>query len=321
MRSTTLRILSLILLALSAVSAYGDDRKAIFIIVDGIPADVIEEVSTPNLDAIAGARGYTRSYVGGSPGEESESPTVSAVGYNSLLTGTWSNKNNVWTNAVVEPNYEYWDIFRIAKNHDPALQTAIFSTWTDNRTKLLGDGLDAAGGYKLDHYADGFELDTERFPHDLMATYIREIDEVVANEAAEYVASEGPDLSWVYLEYTDDVAHRYGDGAEMTAAVKRMDDQVGRIWSAVEQRQQTRNEDWMFIVTTDHGRDAETGMSHGEQTMRERTTWIVTNVENLNSRFRETPAIVDILPSIATYMQLDIPTTIREQLDGQSFVD
>ncbi len=321
MRSTTLRILSLILLALSAVSAYGDDRKAIFIIVDGIPADVIEEVSTPNLDAIAGARGYTRSYVGGSPGEESESPTVSAVGYNSLLTGTWSNKNNVWTNAVVEPNYEYWDIFRIAKNHDPALQTAIFSTWTDNRTKLLGDGLDAAGGYKLDHYADGFELDTERFPHDLMATYIREIDEVVANEAAEYVASEGPDLSWVYLEYTDDVAHRYGDGAEMTAAVKRMDDQVGRIWSAVEQRQQTRDEDWMVIVTTDHGRDAETGMSHGEQTMRERTTWIVTNVENLNSRFRETPAIVDILPSIATYMQLDIPTTIREQLDGQSFVD
>ncbi len=321
MRSTTLRILSLILLALSAVSAYGDDRKAIFIIVDGIPADVIEEVSTPNLDAIAGARGYTRSYVGGSPGEESESPTVSAVGYNSLLTGTWSNKNNVWTNAVVEPNYEYWDIFRIAKNHDPALQTAIFSTWTDNRTKLLGDGLDAAGGYKLDHYADGFELDTERFPHDLMATYIREIDEVVANEAAEYVASEGPDLSWVYLEYTDDVAHRYGDGAEMTAAVKRMDDQVGRIWSAVEQRQQTRDEDWMVIVTTDHGRDAETGMSHGEQTMRERTTWIVTNVENLNSRFRETPAIVDILPSIATYMQLDMPATIREQLDGQSFVD
>ena len=311
----------LILLALVTVSAYGDDRKAIFIIVDGIPADVIEEVSTPNLDAIAGARGYTRSYVGGSPGDESESPTVSAVGYNSLLTGTWSNKNNVWTNAVVEPNYEYWDIFRIAKNHDPALQTAIFSTWTDNRTKLLGDGLDAAGGYKLDHHADGFELDTERFPHDLMATYIREIDEVVANEAAEYVASEGPDLSWVYLEYTDDIAHRYGDGPEMTAAVKRMDDQVGRIWSAVEQRQQTHSEDWMVIVTTDHGRDAETGMSHGYQTMRERTTWIVTNVENLNSRFREMPAIVDILPSIATHLQLEMPVTIREQLDGQSFVD
>jgi predicted AlkP superfamily pyrophosphatase or phosphodiesterase len=316
-----LRALFLILLALVAVPAYGDDRKAIFIIVDGIPADVIEEVSTPNLDAIAGARGYTRSYVGGSPGEESESPTVSAVSYNSLLTGTWAYKHNVWTNAIVDPNYEYWDIFRIAKNHDPSSQTAIFSTWTDNRSKLLGDGLDEAGGYKLDHYADGFELDTERFPHDLMANYIREIDEVVANEAAEYIASEGPDLSWVYLQYTDDVAHRFGDGAEMTAAVELMDDQLGRIWNAVEQRQQTGNEDWMVIVTTDHGRDAETGMSHGGQTNRERTAWIVTNVESLNSRFREMPAIVDILPSIATHMQLDMPATVREQLDGQSFVD
>lgn len=303
------------------VSARGDDRKVIFIIVDGIPADVVESVSTPNLDAIAGARGYTRAYVGGSIGEESESPTVSSVGYNSLLTGTWAHKHNVWTNDIVAPNYEYWDIFRIAKNHDPLLQTAVFSTWTDNRSKLLGDGLQQAGGDKLDHHADGFELDTERFPHDMMDNYIGEIDEVVANEAARYVASDAPDLSWVYLQYTDDVAHMYGDGAAMTAAVERMDDQIGRIWRAVEQRQQAGNEEWMVIVTTDHGRDAETGMHHGGQSNRERTTWIVTNIENLNARFYETPAIVDILPSIAEHMQLEIPVTIREQLDGQSFVE
>jgi predicted AlkP superfamily pyrophosphatase or phosphodiesterase len=181
--------------------------------------------------------------------------------------------------------------------------------------------LEKAGGYKLDHYADGFELDTERFPHDLMANYIREIDAVVANEAAEFIASEGPDLSWVYLQYTDDVAHRFGDGAEMTAAVKLMDDYIGKIWNAVEQRQQTMNEDWIVIVTTDHGRDAETGMHHGGHSDRERTAWIVTNVASLNSRFREMPAIVDILPSIARHLQLDIPATIQEQLDGQSFVD
>ena len=246
---------------------------------------------------------------------------MSAVSYNSLLTGTWSYKNNVWTNNIREPNYAYWDIFRIAKNHDPSLQTAIFSTWTDNRTKLLGDGLDEAGGYKLDHYADGFELNTERFPHDLMADYIREIDEVVADEAAAYVGSDGPDLSWVYLQYTDDVAHRYGDGAEMRAAVKRMDDQVGKIWSAVRHRQRTTNENWMVIVTTDHGRDAETGMHHGGHSDRERTAWIITNVETLNARFHETPAIVDILPSIARHLQLDIPVAIEQQLDGRSFVD
>ena len=60
--------------------------KAIFIIVDGIPADVLEQTYTPNIDDLAGTKGYTRSYVGGEAGGPSQSPTVSAVGYNSLLT-------------------------------------------------------------------------------------------------------------------------------------------------------------------------------------------------------------------------------------------
>ena len=38
---------------LPALAVAGATPKAIFIILDGIPADVIERVSTPNLDAIA----------------------------------------------------------------------------------------------------------------------------------------------------------------------------------------------------------------------------------------------------------------------------
>lgn len=325
-----------ILLALSALAAtlfngFGDEAnppayssnkpKAIFIIMDGIPADVVESVATPNLDAISGEGGYTRAYVGGTAGQESQSPTVSAVSYNSLLTGTWSNKHNVWDNAIGDPNYGYWDIFRIAKAHDPSLQTAIFSTWTDNRTKLIGDGLEQAGGDKLDYYADGFELDTERFPHDVMANYIRDIDEVVTREAVNYVEKNGPDLSWVYLQYSDDVGHWFGDGPEMTTAVQAMDDQIGRIWAAVRSRQRIHGEDWLVLITTDHGRDEETGQNHGGQSARERTIWIVTNSDDLNAHFAELPAIVDILPSIAAHLQLQIPANIRDQLDGQGFID
>lgn len=295
--------------------------KAIFIIVDGIPADVLESTATPNLDKIGGQHGYTRAYVGGIRGEETQSPTNSAIGYNSLLTGTWSYKHNVWDNEVNDPDYNYWDIFRIAKAHDPSLQTAIFSTWTDNRTKVLGDGLEKAGGNKLDYRFDGFEFDTERFPHDVLRNYIRNIDELVTDEAARYIVSSGPDLTWVYLEYTDDVGHGYGDGPELTAAVEFMDGQIGRIWTAVQNRQRTHNEDWMILITTDHGRDDVTGQTHGGQSDRERTIWIVTNSDNLNAHFAELPGIVDILPSIATHLQLEIPADIREQLDGRSFID
>lgn len=295
--------------------------KAVFIIVDGIPADVVESAATPVLDRIAARGGYTRSWVGGEAGGESETPTVSAPGYMTLITGTWANKHNVYDNDVNDPDYAYWDIFRIAKAHDPGLRTAIYSTWTDNRTKLLGDGLPEAGGKKLDFHADGYELDTTRFPHDERGDYIRNIDDLVTAEAARHLRETGPDLSWVYLEYTDWISHEVGDSPEFMAAVSWMDGLIGRIWSAVEERQASGNEDWLVIVTTDHGRDAGTGKEHGDQSPRERTTWIATNSDRLNAHFRDTPAIVDILPSIAAHMRLEIPERVRAELDGTSFID
>ena len=294
--------------------------KALFIIVDGIPADVIEAAQTPNIDAIAAVGGYTRAYVGGEIGTESESPTVSSVGYQSLITGTWANKHNVYTNSPEAINYQYWDIFRIAKAQQPPLSTALFSTWQDNRTILVGDGLEQAGGAKIDYSFDGFELDKQRFPHDLLSGYIREIDELVAAEAARYVEAEGPDLSWVYLQYTDDVSHIFGDGRRQNAAVRLADAQVGAIWKAIQARARAHNEDWLMVVTTDHGRDSKSGRGHGGQSVRERTTWIASNSSRLEQQFAEIPAIVDILPSIAQHLGMQIPSAIAEQLDGRSFI-
>ncbi|WP_340680332.1 alkaline phosphatase family protein [Paraglaciecola sp.] len=96
-------------------------KSLVFIIVNGIPADVFEIAPTPNIDAISAQGAYNRAYVGGEIGTISESPTISAVGYQSLLTGTWANKHKVYDNSPTQINYQYWDIFRLAKNHNPAL--------------------------------------------------------------------------------------------------------------------------------------------------------------------------------------------------------
>ena len=309
------------LLLFAGSSVHAATPKAVFVLVDGIPADLVESVSTPFFDEIAKDGGYARAYVGGQAGGASESPTVSAVGYNSLLTGTWANKHRVYSNQIRSPDYRYWDIFRLVKQHNPDLNTALFSTWEDNRTKLLGHGRPEAGGDKLDYYFDGFENDEQRFPHDEAREYIKQIDDLVSREAARYLAQHGPDLSWVYLEFTDDIGHLYGDGDEMAAAITLMDANVGRIWRSVQARQQAEDEDWLVLITTDHGRDALTGKSHGGQTDRERTIWIATNSTALNEHFRNLPGIVDILPSILTHLEIAVPQAVSEQFDGKSFID
>ncbi|GAB1342089.1 alkaline phosphatase family protein [Gemmatimonas sp.] len=295
-------------------------RKAVFIILDGIPADVVERVSTPAIDAVAAAGGYARAHVGGTIGAPTETPTVSAPGYMSLITGTWAYKHNVRGNSNQAPNYAYWNLFRIVELADSTKRTAIFSTWLDNRTVLIGEGRADAGNIRLDHAVDGFELDTVAYPHDAAHAWVLAIDERVSREAAAYIAEQGPDLSWVYLQHTDDAGHAYGDGAAMDDAVRRADAMVGRIWDAVRKRE-SMGEQWMMVVTTDHGRDARTGKGHGGQSERERTTWIATNQHALSPRFTSgAAAIVDIAPSILQHLRVAVPTAVANAMDGVSFL-
>lgn len=312
-----IRLLSLLLL--SCLSLFSQkNRKVVFVIADGIPADVIERLKTqtPALNAISKQGGYARAYVGGEKDNYSQTPTISAVGYNSLLTGTWVNKHNVWDNDIAAPNYNYWNIYRFLKNANPQKTTAVFSTWLDNRTKLVGNDSVKAGKLQPEYYFDGMELDTIRYPHDTAGYFYYLIDEAVADTTAAYIKRDAPDLSWVYLEYTDEMGHRHGNSKQMDDALLKTDRQIQRIWNAIQYREKNFNEEWQIWITTDHGRE-NSGYHHGGQTQRERTTWIITNAKGLNERFKkQQPAIVDIMPSIALFLKVDIPKDKFMEVDG-----
>lgn len=76
----------LLLICLCCIGLFAKTRKAVYVIVDGIPADQIERLHTPAIYDIASMGAYSRAYIGGEIGGYSQTATVSAIGYTNLLT-------------------------------------------------------------------------------------------------------------------------------------------------------------------------------------------------------------------------------------------
>ncbi len=321
MNKLLLLLIAIPLLGYSQETKEQSTRKVVMILVDGIPTDILYKANTPFMDAMAEAGGFSEAYVGGTRRHITQTPTISAVGYNSMLTGTWVNKHNVFGNSIKNPNYNYPTIFRLLKNADPDKKTAIYSTWLDNRTKLLGENLEATGKLKVDYHLDGLELDEENYPHDPGKKYLKRIDAEVVRKAANDIIEKGPDLTWVYLEHTDDMGHMYGESKELYEGISYEDALIGTIWDAVKLREEETGEDWLILITTDHGRDPINAKHHGGQSYRERTTWMLMSKPVANDYFRnQKVAIVDMLPTIADYMEIPIPKSTAYELDGVSMM-
>jgi predicted AlkP superfamily pyrophosphatase or phosphodiesterase len=315
--------LSLVILFIACFQNVMDaKRKVLFVIVDGIPYDYMLRLQPPTLMSIANDGVFCLSYAGGEIGTYSETPTISAIGYTNILTGTWMNKHQVNGNDNLHPNYNYPTIFRIAKDQNREVKTAIYSSWTDNRTVLLGEGKEATRNLKIDYVHDGYDLDTVNYPKQEGDLQIQAIDAQICKDAAQCIKNDAPDLNWLYLWYTDDAFHHNGNGKVSDEAVMTVDKQLADVWESVKYREQKHGEEWLVIITTDHGRDL-SGYSHGGQSERERASWIISNLKpsQVNAHFKAGHlSQVDICPTICEFMDFEVPEKIQLEWDGQSFL-
>jgi len=112
------------------------------------------------------------------------------------------------------------------------------------------------------------------------------------------------------------MGHRYGDSPEMEDALQKLDHQIGVLYDAIQYREKNFKENWAFIITTDHGRDEKDGKNHGGQTLRQRSTWMVSNLKLNKYANLYYPGIVDIMPTLAKYLNVNIPTNNAKEIDG-----
>ncbi len=138
-------------------------------------------------------------------------------------------------------------------------------------------------------------------------------DAQVTAEVVNLIENEAPDFTFVHLDEPDGAGHSVGFGDKYNQSMVTASEQVGQILDAVEVRGTANpDEDWMVIVSTDHGRDAVTGFNHGGQTYSERQTFIASN-EELETFDQPVPA-TSVVTTVLDH--LGIPFDLTELESG-----
>lgn len=237
-------------------------RHLLIIGVDGVRWDIAAEEGV--ADTIRGLSEQGRWHR-----MTMEVPTVSGPGWSSILTGSTHAEHGVRDNLMV--GSRLWsrpDVLSQAFYRDQSTRTFAAAGWP---VLVDPNGLGPVIHPRVEQqYAgqhrvivrDGETLGYER------------VDAEIADITAAALSSAPIDVGFVYFCDADDAGHIYGTGgAPYRQALQRIDAHVARLVDIVTRRARHGEEDWLVVLTTDHGHLDEGG--HGGDHPRERESWVV----------------------------------------------
>jgi hypothetical protein len=225
----------MILAVVCAASADAGERKVLTIAVDGLRPDALLAAEAPNVDSLldgtffgtSGPSGIFVTYA------QSEHLTFSGPGWGAYMTGLHVDRHGADTNGFenVVPGTTDW--FTPLEAHDPTLNTHRVLTW-DIANDSFPSGADTAENFEYN--ANGDQLMTNRVVNlmqnaatDVVMTFFSDVD------GAGHSCGFSPTSGCYLLEIAD------------------TDFQIGQIMSAMAARPNFANEDWLVILTSDHG--------------------------------------------------------------------
>ncbi|QNS06024.1 alkaline phosphatase family protein [Streptomyces xanthii] len=222
--------------------------KVLVIGLDGALLNRIKDADAPRLKALMAAGLTAPSAIYANP----MAPTMSGPGWSTLITGVWPDKHNVKDNNFTGHKFaQYPDFLTRIETAKPSLSTYAVSSWAP-----ITDIVFSA------------KVDTR------VSTPSAEYDTGTTARAVERLKGANPDAVFVQLDNVDHAGHTYGAASqEYLDAIHGVDGQVGAMVDAVTSRSTYGNEDWLILVTADHGHTDVGG--HGGSTWPERQTFMI----------------------------------------------
>lgn len=267
------------------------ENKVLLIGIDGLQYEKIGSNHTPNFDRLFLSKAYT----GGLSKTQTQQKTKSGPGWATILTGVWVNKHQVPSNDSGLANNAYRSLYRYIAEHDASAHIASFSTWGPIHSQFFRSDLTL-----IKQRSEGGSDDDN------------------LNKALATLNNDSADFVFLHLDEPDAVGHALCFGSAYNKAVEDADKRLGKLLDAVEAKER-KGENWLVMVTTDHGRTPIVGCHHGEQTEPEKTIFIASN-KVLNKEFSSKavnpantdfsglygyPAQTAIVPTILSFMGIE----------------
>lgn len=286
----------LALIAVMACAERGPTKKVLVIGLDGVRPDILAETETPNIDALITVGAYSDSVT-------TKAQTISGSGWSSMLTGVWPEKHGVVSNDFTTSDYaDYPDFLTRLELVDRDFNTFAVVDWPP-----LG-GPESGGPLISDTVDLKIMFDGEEAGYHVA-------DSLSVAAAVRYIENQDPDAGFVYIGEPDVAAHEYGARSpEYRASIATADAQVGALLGAIRNRPTFAEEDWLVLISTDHGHKDEGG--HGGTTPEETTVFYLADGPSVSPGGPDfDPNIVDVAVTALAHLGVAIDPSWR--LDGK----
>ncbi|MEM7249073.1 MAG: alkaline phosphatase family protein [Acidobacteriota bacterium] len=253
-----------LLLLIGVVPADAGPRKSLVVAIDGLRADGLIALDTPNIDRLIDgtlAPGYRGAFAYEAQTIQ-DAPTSSAYNHCSIMTGVTGTQHGVDGNnaaALAAVDYDAFPHYLTTlEQADPTLGTVYLVTWGPDTSIVSG----------ADYVKDGDdEANTERAVAILEGAF----EDPAGDDGTAWTMGAEVDAIFLFLDDVDGSGHGFGFDVRIPGyadAVARADAQVGRVLDAIVGRPSFADEVWQVVIVSDHGG---LGLNHGGLTPNEET--------------------------------------------------